>query len=111
MDSSPAVVSGYLYIGSWDHSVYCFNAATGAKIWNYATGAGVFSSPAIVGGIVYVGSLDHRVYAFGASTQVATAFPVEIIYIAVAIIVVVAIAAVVMLHHKKYFMSNKHDIH
>ena len=66
MDSSPAVAGSYIYIGSWDHNIYCFDAATGVKIWNYTTGRGVYSSPAIVGGIVYVGSLDDSVYAFGA---------------------------------------------
>ena len=38
MYSSPAVVGGFVYIGSDDGHVYALNAATGAKIWTYPTG-------------------------------------------------------------------------
>jgi outer membrane protein assembly factor BamB/ABC-type transport system substrate-binding protein len=66
--SSPAVVSGVVFVGSWDDKVYALNAATGALVWNYTTGGGVYSSPAVVGGIVYVGSVDDNVYALNAAT-------------------------------------------
>jgi len=36
---------------------------TGALLWIYPTGSGVYSSPAVANGVVYVGSLDHNVYA------------------------------------------------
>ena len=55
MRSSPAVVDGMVFVGSNDHNVYALNQSTGAKIWNYSTGARVISSPAVVNGVVFVG--------------------------------------------------------
>ncbi len=67
--SSPAVVNGVVYVGSYDHNVYALNAQTGAKIWSYKTGSYVsWSSPAVADGVVYVGSFDHNVYALNAQT-------------------------------------------
>ena len=56
MESCPSVANGYVYVGSWDGNVYCLDATTGAKIWNYSTGGLVESSPAVVGDHVYVAS-------------------------------------------------------
>ena len=36
--SSPAVVNGVVYFGSFDHNVYAVNAKDGTKIWNFSTG-------------------------------------------------------------------------
>ncbi len=53
--SSMAVSDGYVYFGSYDRNVYCLNANTGEKVWNYTTRNTVQSSPAVVNGKVYVG--------------------------------------------------------
>jgi outer membrane protein assembly factor BamB len=66
--SSPTVVNGVAYIGSWDRSVYALNASTGAKLWSYRTASEVTTAPAVVNGVVYVGSADSNVYALNAST-------------------------------------------
>ena len=67
--SSPAVVDGRVYVGSWDNKVYCLNASTGSLIWNYTTGNSLYNSiPAVVDGRVYVGSYDRNVYCLNAST-------------------------------------------
>ena len=68
MCSSPAVVDGKVYVGSYDNKVYCLNAATGAFIWSYTTGDYVYSSPAVADGKVYVGSGDDKVYCLNAAT-------------------------------------------
>ena len=69
VDSSPTVVGGVVYVGSWNNNVYALNAYTGVRIWNYSTGNSiVFSSAAVAGGVVYVGSGDGDVYALNAST-------------------------------------------
>jgi outer membrane protein assembly factor BamB len=68
--SSPAVVNGVVYIGSFDKNVYALNASTGQKIWNYTTGNNIFSSPAVAEGIVYIGSYDYNFYALNATTGV-----------------------------------------
>ena len=62
--SSPAVVNGVVYVGSFDFKVYAVNATSGRLLWTATTGGGVFSSPAVVQGVVYVGSEDNKVYAF-----------------------------------------------
>ena len=68
MESSPAVANGVVYVGSDDGNVYALNAATGARLWSYTTGAYVESSPAVANGVVYVGSDDGNVYALNAAT-------------------------------------------
>ncbi|MEM3823350.1 MAG: PQQ-binding-like beta-propeller repeat protein [Candidatus Bathyarchaeia archaeon] len=60
--SSPAVVNGLVYIGSYDKKVYCLNAFTGELVWSYSTDFVVYSSPAVVDGRVYVGSGEWSTY-------------------------------------------------
>jgi outer membrane protein assembly factor BamB len=66
--SSPAVVSGVVYVGSRDGNIYAINADTGAKIWSVKTGSWVESSPVVVSGTVYFGSNDGYFYALDART-------------------------------------------
>jgi len=61
--SSPTVVSGTVYVGSDDDSLYAIDAETGDEEWNYTTGDDVRSSPTVVDGTVYVGSYDDNLYA------------------------------------------------
>ena len=35
ISSSMAVANGYVYFGCYDRNVYCLNALTGEKVWNY----------------------------------------------------------------------------
>jgi len=65
--SSPAVVSGRVYVGSGDNHVYCLNASTGTNMWKYETGDYVHSSPAVVNDKVFVGSRDGYVYCLNSS--------------------------------------------
>jgi outer membrane protein assembly factor BamB len=44
---------------------YALSAKTGAKLWSYTTGGGVYTSPSVSNGLVYVGSDDGNVYALG----------------------------------------------
>ncbi len=67
VESSAAVVSGVLYVGSFDNNIYALNATNGNKLWNYTTGGAVFSSPAVVNGVVYIGSFDNNIYALNAT--------------------------------------------
>jgi outer membrane protein assembly factor BamB len=66
--SSPAVLNGVVYIGSWDHKLYAIDAITGKEKWRFATGNLIFSSPAVADGVVYVGSDDKNLYAINAVT-------------------------------------------
>ncbi|MEM2130011.1 MAG: PQQ-binding-like beta-propeller repeat protein [Candidatus Bathyarchaeia archaeon] len=54
---SPTVVDGRVYVAAGDTNLYCFNADTGAKIWNYTTGGSISSqTPAVADGAVYIGA-------------------------------------------------------
>jgi outer membrane protein assembly factor BamB len=70
LQSSPAVVNGRVYVGSGDNKMYCLDADTGAKIWDYTTGYWVMSSPAVADGKIYFGSLDQNIYCLDADTGV-----------------------------------------
>ena len=68
VESSPAVVEGTVYVGSFDDYVYALDAATGEGIWRFQTSGSVSSSPAVVEGAVYIGAYPGRVYALDAAT-------------------------------------------
>ena len=61
--SSPAVVDGVLYVGSYDNNLWALDARTGEFIWKYPTGGGVASSPCVWRDLVIVGSEDRVLYA------------------------------------------------
>ena len=67
--SSPAVAGGLLYVGSYDHDLYAFDAScrTPANLSGAFPERYIYSSPAVAGGIVYVSSYDHNLYAFDAT--------------------------------------------
>lgn len=74
--STPAVVGGVAYYGSYGH-LYAFNASTGSQQWKFGIGdigsahqgsAGRAGSPAVADGVVYVGSTDSFLYAVDASS-------------------------------------------
>jgi len=66
--SSPAVVNGYVFVGSNEGAIYCINTSDGELVWFYQTGLEVASSPAIVNGCVYFGSYNGNVYALNATS-------------------------------------------
>ncbi len=53
--SSPAVVDGTVYTGSWDNNLYTLDADDGTEQWSYDTGFHLSSSPVVVNNTVYVG--------------------------------------------------------
>ena len=66
VESSPLVVGGTLYFGSWDHKVYALDAKTGDVRWSFTTGDKVKAGPAFAKGLVVIGSYDDKVYALDA---------------------------------------------
>jgi outer membrane protein assembly factor BamB len=60
----------HVLVGVGSFGVCALNAATGAKVWSFATvlPSTLFSSPAVANGVVYVGSFDGSVYALNART-------------------------------------------
>jgi outer membrane protein assembly factor BamB len=78
VESSPAVASGIVYVGSGDKNLYAIDAVTGEEKWRFATGDQVDSSPAVANGIVYVGSRDKNLYAVGVNSVPLTTVPTTI---------------------------------
>ncbi len=66
--SSPAVINGYVYIGSLDGYIYRLNTSNGQQVWSYHTKGQVRSSPAIDNDRLVVGSDDGWIYCVNAST-------------------------------------------
>ncbi len=64
--SSPAVVNGILYVGSYDFKLHALDALTGASLWAAPTDFDIDSSPSIKDGKVYIGSDDGDFYCFDA---------------------------------------------
>ena len=71
IESSPAVATGVVYVGSSDGKLYAYavgcasGGASCSPLWTGATGDSIYSSPAVANGVVYVGSDDGKLYAFG----------------------------------------------
>lgn len=68
VSTSPAVVDGVVYFGSWDGTVYAVDVSDGTLKWQFGTGGDVRSAPTVAEGVVYVGSNDGNLYALDAAT-------------------------------------------
>ncbi|MBA2536078.1 MAG: PQQ-binding-like beta-propeller repeat protein, partial [Actinobacteria bacterium] len=67
-ESSPLLVDGVLYFGSWDKKIYALDAKTQRVLWTHRTGDKVKGAAAYTKGTVYVGSYDGKVYALDAKS-------------------------------------------
>lgn len=54
--SSPVIVDGVVYFGSYDGHLYAVNSQTGQEIWRFKADNSITSSPAVVGDTIYFGS-------------------------------------------------------
>jgi outer membrane protein assembly factor BamB len=68
IESSPAIVDGVLYFGSWDHNVYALDARTRKVRWRYETDDRIVAAPAYHAGTIYIPSNGGRLYALDART-------------------------------------------
>jgi eukaryotic-like serine/threonine-protein kinase len=73
--SSPCVADGRLYVGEGMHAnfackLYCLDAATGRKQWQFETTDHIESSPCTADGRVYFGAGDDGVYCLDAVSGV-----------------------------------------
>ena len=79
VSSTPVIVNGVTYVGSYDGNLYAIDLITGESVWTYATGAailepnlqidlGITGSAAIVDGVVYVGDAAAVIHAIDATT-------------------------------------------
>ena len=65
----PAMAYGYVYVGSSNFDVFCLDALTGEKVWNFSTN-GIARTPSIAGGYVFAGSYDGNLYCLNATSGV-----------------------------------------
>ncbi len=71
VESSPLLVNGILYFGSWDHRVYALDVRRRTRPrlrWSFDTGDEVDSSPAYANGTIFFGTNGGNVYALDART-------------------------------------------
>ena len=65
----PLLVDNRLYFGACNSFIYCLNAKTGEKIWNYKTGGQItMSTPIIWKGTLFQCCYDTYLYALDAKT-------------------------------------------
>ncbi len=65
---TPAYFESSIFLGSYDHNLYCIKASDGALNWKFATEGGVVTRPAVYGDDIYIGSDDSRLYVISART-------------------------------------------
>jgi outer membrane protein assembly factor BamB len=68
IESSPLLVAGVLYFGTFDDKVYALNVETVKPRWTFKAGDDVKGGPVLAGGTIYFGSYDGKVYAVDART-------------------------------------------
>ncbi len=69
VSTSPVIVNGVLYVGSYDAHVYALNAATGARLWQYATGGRVYVDPIVANGTVFFDAGDDETTLYAVNAQ------------------------------------------
>ena len=68
VESSPLLVDGRLYFGSWDNHLYAVRARDGKVLWRYKADGELNGAPAYADRTVFVGSHGGRVHAVDART-------------------------------------------
>ena len=67
--SSPTIVDGTVFFGSWDSNIYALDAESGDEQWTFSTDPFLNStSPTVIGGTLFFGSWDSHIYAIDAET-------------------------------------------
>jgi outer membrane protein assembly factor BamB len=66
VESSPTVVDGRLYCGSFANHLFALDALTGEELWRFPVEGLVRASPSVAQGLVYFGADDNHFYALDA---------------------------------------------
>ena len=66
IESSPLVVDGVIYFGSWDRYVYALDAGRRRCCWRFVTDDRIVAAPAYPNGTIYIPSNGGRLYALDA---------------------------------------------
>ncbi|HET7404933.1 MAG TPA: PQQ-binding-like beta-propeller repeat protein [Candidatus Bathyarchaeia archaeon] len=65
---SPVVVDGYVFITSYDGTLYALDQYTGSLLWAFPTSGNIIGSPAVYQGMVFLSSKNGYVYALNEQT-------------------------------------------
>lgn len=68
IESSPALVDGVLYFGTWDQKVIALDIRTRKALWTFRTDGEVHAAPAVARGTVFIGTTGGTLYAIDART-------------------------------------------
>jgi outer membrane protein assembly factor BamB len=66
IESSPLLVNGVLYFGTFDDRLYALDAETAEPRWTFKAGDDVKGGPVLYRGTIYFGAYDGKVYAVDA---------------------------------------------
>jgi outer membrane protein assembly factor BamB len=66
--ASPAVWRGLVLLGSYDHTFYALDAATGDVRWRFRANGPISGSATVLAGVVYFSTFNERTYALDART-------------------------------------------
>lgn len=66
--SSPLVLDGTVYVGSFDRSLYAIPVGAQTPSWRFEAGNWFWSTPIAVGDTLYASCLDGKLYALNAAT-------------------------------------------
>jgi len=69
VSSSPSVVRGYLYFGSWDDHVYALRFGTRLPRWSFLATDNIRSRPHFADGVLYAAAEDGRITAYQADVK------------------------------------------
>src|SRR5262245_13181015 len=67
--STCSVHDGVLYAADFDGFLYCFDANSGVKLWDYDLKSTVWGAPVFMDGKVYIGSENGELWIFPAGRQ------------------------------------------
>jgi outer membrane protein assembly factor BamB len=73
MICTPCLAAGRLYVGEGMHAndvckLYCLDAASGRKLWDFTTAGHIESSPCVAAGAVFFGAGDDGLYCLDAGS-------------------------------------------
>lgn len=66
--NQPTVVKGWLYMGSWDGTIYALDARRGCSYWTFKADSGVRTAIRVAHGLAMFGDFQATVYAVDATT-------------------------------------------
>jgi len=65
---SPVIADGYVFIPSYDGTLYALDEYTGSLLWSFSTSGNIIGTPAIYQGMVFLSSKNGYVYALNEQT-------------------------------------------